>query len=288
MVSIPNAIGTRAHREDAATAAQDSSSRRTMHFDKHVAGAVLGPLAAILVWLLPLGIDPLAQRALAVAAFMFVYWLTEPIDHGLTAFIGCFAFWALGIADFSLAFSGFAQTAPWFIFGAILIGEAASQTGIAKRLGYAVLQRIGTSYSRLLLGVIVLSFLTSFIIPSGTARVAVIAPILVGVITLCNLRPGHQTAKGLFIILTYTSGLFDKMILSGASSILARGIVEEQTGIAISWSGWLLAFLPAALLTIFVFWAVIRWLYPGHGEITGKPEARSGHYGPGRVAVVRA
>src|SRR5215831_9582342 len=79
-----------------------------------VLGVVLGPTVGLLVWGLHLGLAPTAHKALAVTAFMVVYWITEPLEHGITALIGCYLFWALGLVNFSVAFSGFASSPPWF------------------------------------------------------------------------------------------------------------------------------------------------------------------------------
>jgi di/tricarboxylate transporter len=52
------------------------------------------------------------------------------------------------------------------------------------------------------------------------------------------------------------------MILSGVTSMMARGIVEEQTGIQLFWSQWFLAFLPLSVATVLLAAPIIRWLYP--------------------------
>jgi sodium-dependent dicarboxylate transporter 2/3/5 len=124
--------------------------------EPRLVGALLGPSAGLIIWWLPLGLEPVAHKALAIAAFMVVYWMTGPIEHGITALLGCFLFWALQVTTFSSAFQGFTNTSPWFIFGALLMGEAASRTGLAKRVGCLVMHRLGTSYSQLLLGIITL------------------------------------------------------------------------------------------------------------------------------------
>lgn len=231
-----------------------------------VSGVLLGPFLALAVWLLPLEIDRTSHIAFAVVVFMTIYWIMEPVEHAVTALIGCYLFWALGVAKFSTAFSGFANSAPWFLFGALLIGQAASHSGLAKRLGYAVLYRFGSSYSALLFGIIGLSFLLNFIIPSGMARLSVMAPIVIGIITAFGLNRHSNVAKGLFIILTYTSALFDRMIMAGAASILTRGIVEEQSGVEILWSQWLVAYLPAIFLTLWATWLVTKTLFPAEKQ----------------------
>jgi anion transporter len=225
-------------------------------------GAIIGPLAGLMIWGLPLGLEPRAQTTLAIVAFMVVYWLTEPIEHGVTALIGCYLFWALQIVPFSVAFSGFVNTSPWFVFGALLMGEAVSRTGLAKRIGYAVLYHVGTSYTRLLLGSITLVYLLSFLIPTPNAELTVLISVLIGTVTVLGLAPSSPMVKGLFLSVTYSCTLFAKMNLAAAANLLARGLIEEQTGLQVWWGQWFLAFFPAALLTIAACWLTTRWLYP--------------------------
>jgi anion transporter len=236
-------------------------------------GTALGPLLAVAIWFAPLALDPRAKHALAVVAFMIVYWVAEPIDHGLTAIAGCFLFWALNIAEFEVAFSGFANSTPWFLYGGLLMGEAAAVTGLARRIGYSIIRLVGSSYSRILMSVILVVVTLNFLIPSGMAQVAVLAPILMGIVAAFGVVPLSNIGRGLFVLVAYTCGLFNKMILSGASSILTRGMVERLTGETIYWAEWLIAFLPMTLATIFACWFIIRWLYPPErSELPGGPQ----------------
>lgn|SRR5882724_408599 len=233
---------------------------------RELMGAVLGPLVGVAIWSLPLGLEPTIQKALAIIAFMVVYWIMEPIDYGITALIGCYLFWALQVTKFSVAFSGFVNSTPWFTFGALLLGEAVSRTNLAKRIGFFVMDRVGHSYARLLLGIITLVWLLHFLIPSSNALLTTLAPLVIGLIAAFGVGPHSNVAKGLFVILTYTCSLFSKMLMASNSSILARGIIEEQTGTQLLWSQWFIAFLPAALVTIGAAWLTVRWLYPPERE----------------------
>lgn len=211
---------------------------------------------------MPLDLAPGAQSALAIVVFMAIYWVMEPVDHAVTALMGCYLFWLVGAANFSLAFSGFASSTPWFLFGALLMGEAASRVGLSKRVGYFFLNKSAVSYPGLLFGIIALSFVLCFFIPSGIARVTAIAPILIGIIIALGLNRNSYAAKGLFVALTYSASLFDLMMMSGPTSILTRGILEEQSGASLLWSQWLVAFLPVTLLTILACWLTVLWLFP--------------------------
>src|SRR6267378_1997609 len=206
-------------------------------------GTALSIGLPIAFWFAPLRLDLTEKHALAVTIFMIVAWITEALPHAVTGIIGCYLFWVLKVVGFEAAFSGFADQTPWFLFGAGLIGMMATKSGLARRLAYMVMANVGAGYSRLLLGFILSSFLLTFLVPSGIARVS-------------------NVGRGIFVTLTCTAGTFDKMVIAGASSILGRGMIEKIAGIQVYWSQWLLAFFPCAVVTIFFTWRLVIWIYP--------------------------
>ena len=217
------------------------------------------PLA---LWFAPLALEDRAQHALAIGCFMILAWMTQVLDHAITGLIGCFLFWALKVADFGTAFHGFANSTPWFLFGALLFGVMASKSGLARRLAYLVMRSVGHSYPRLLLGLILSDFLLTVVVPSGMARVVIMAAVALGLIEAFGAPRGSNIGRGMFIILTYTACLFDKMVIAGAASITARGLIEKLGQVEVLWSRWALAYLPCDLITIFAAWRLTLWLYP--------------------------
>src|SRR5438093_3524418 len=170
------------------------------------------------VFLLPMQMSPAAYKALAITVWMVLFWIFSPLDHAFTGLAGCFLYWASGAVNFETAFSGFSQDTPWFLFGAIILGSVAAQTGLARRLAYSVMSVVGVSYARILLGVIIVDFLMTFIVPSGTARVVILASICLGLVEAFGVPPKSNISRGLFIIFTYTATIFDKMLIAGATS----------------------------------------------------------------------
>ncbi len=229
---------------------------------RKVIGAVVTIGVPVAFWFSPLPLAINSRHALAVASFMIIAWITEVFPHALTGLAGCYLFWVLKIVNFETAFSGFANETPWFLFGAALIGMMASKSGLARRLAYLVMRRVGAGYSRLLLGLIFASFLLTLLVPSGIACVVIMAAVAVGLMEVFGLPRGSNAGRGIFVTLTYTAGLYDKMVIAGATSILARGLIQKTTGIEVYWSQWLLAFLPCVIVTMFVIWRLVLWLYP--------------------------
>ena len=167
------------------------------------------------------------------------------MEYGAAGVIGCVLFWALGVAKFETAFSGFVSDTPWFLVGAILLGEAANKTGIPQRIGAFVVTRVGTSYSRLLLGLIITTFLLTFVVPSGSARTVIMAAIGLGVINVFGVGKGSNIGRAIFLCITYTCAIFDKMIIAGAGAITARGIIVKVGGVNVSWGFGLSPICPA-------------------------------------------
>jgi di/tricarboxylate transporter len=191
---------------------------------KSITLALIASIAAIL-WFIPTHLDPQSRHAIALTVFMILAWATEAMDHGLTGLLGCYLFWALGVVKFEVAFSGFADDTPWFLMGAILFGTIASKSGLARRLAYLVLVRVGTGYSRLLLGLILSDFLLTLVVPSGMARVSIMAAVAVGLMQAFGLGPGSNVGRGMFLILTYTAGVFDKTIIAAPPAVTGTGII---------------------------------------------------------------
>ncbi len=225
-------------------------------------GRVVSVVVPILVWFAPLDIEATTRHGLAIASFMILAWITEALDHSVAGLIGCYLFWALKVVPFETAFTGFANDTAWFLFGAALFGAMATKSGLARRIAFVVIERVGNTYPRVLLGLIITDFLLTFLIPSGLARVVIMAAIALGLIDAFGVGPGSNIGRGMFLIISYTAGIFDKMIIAGAASITARGGIEKFGGVDVLWSKWFFAYLPCDVVTILVAWRLTLWLYP--------------------------
>ena len=231
---------------------------------------VLVPLA---IWFAPLGLPMLTQRGLAITAFMVVGWITEAADYAIVGLIGCFLFWALNVVRIDVAFSGFADSTSWFIFAALLLGTLSTKTGLAARLANGVMRRVGTSYAGLLLGLVITSFLLTPVVPSGISRIAIMGTLTIGLIEAIGLPRGSNAARGMFLVTTYAAALFDKFMVAGAASIMARGLMERTGGVTVSWSEWFAAYAPCSILVVLACWQLALWLFPAEQAVLARSRA---------------
>ncbi|HME44482.1 MAG TPA: SLC13 family permease [Syntrophorhabdales bacterium] len=223
---------------------------------------LLSVLLGLVAYWGPFASSPTASKALGVTIFMLVMFITEPIPLGVTGLLGCWLFWIWVRVPAGKAFIGFTNDAPWFVFGALLLGIMAETTGLARRLAYNLICRLGSNYSVILVGMMVLNFLLTFLVPSGVARVTLLCTISIGMIQSYGMAKNSNIARGLMLAMTYQGGLYDKMIIAGAGSILARGLIEQFGKVSVSYGLWLIAYLPGVVLTIVASWYIILKLFP--------------------------
>jgi anion transporter len=255
--------------------AAHSPANRNVYLRLIQAAFVFG--VPLILWLAPLTMADKTKAALAISAFMILAWMTEVMEYASAGLVGLFLFWFFDIAKPETVFTGFVNDASWFYIGAVLIAAMATKTGLPQRIAGVVVSAVGLTYGRLLFGLLIVDFLLTFIVPSGVARIVIMAPICMGVISLFGVDKGSNIGRGIFLLVTYTCAIFDKMIIAGTGAITARNVIVTQGGVDVTYSFWLLAFLPCSVVTILVGWWLTLKLFP--------PEVKSLE---GRGAEVKA
>src|SRR5262245_2677431 len=239
------------------------------------AAAVLIPLA---IWLAPISIDVPMRASIAISAFLIIAWMTELMEYAATGLLGLLLFWFFDVADESVIFSGFVNDTSWFYLGAMLIGAMAAKSGLPQRIGNFVINRIGVTYSRVVLGLIIIDLLLTFVVPSGAAVLVIMASLALAVMKLFDAGKGSNIGRGLFVVLTYVTGIFNKMIIAGSASIMARGLIE-QAGVTVSYALWFAAFLPTILVTIAeAWWFTLKAFPPEASSLVDRSEQVKAHF----------
>jgi len=225
-------------------------------------GTALGILVLPTLWFAPLPLEPAAQHALAISALMVIFWIVEPIPHAMTGLLGCWLFWALEVVPERTVFSGFTSEAPWFLLGALFIAAMVTESGLARRLAFTMLARVGSSYSRILLAFVLTDFVMTFLVPAGPPRVLLLGAIILGVVSSFGLDSKSNVARGLMLAMVFAATQFDRLILGSTPAILARSLIVEHGQVPVYWSQWLIAYLPIDVVYIVSIWWLVSRLYP--------------------------
>jgi anion transporter len=124
---------------------------------------------------------------LAIAAVLFV---TEIIPLAITAMSVPVALALTKVLDAKAAFSGLSNTNVVLFAGMFVVGAALFETGVAKKIGDAVVSAAGTSEIRLALGVMVLAAGLSSVL-SNTGTTAVLLPVSIGIANSAGWNRGR-------------------------------------------------------------------------------------------------
>jgi anion transporter len=170
-----------------------------------------------------------------------------------------------------LALSGFSSSAVALVAAACFIAAAMTVTGLDRRIALVVLSRVDARTNHIVIGAMAVGFLLSFIVPSTTARVACLMPIMMGFILAFKVDKRSRFAALLVITAAQTASIWNIGIKTAAAqNMVAVGFVEKQFGTTITWTEWFIAGAPfSALLTVALYFIMTRMLKPEMREIVG-------------------
>ena len=223
---------------------------------------------------------------LAILAFAVIVWMTEALDYAVSAVvIGALMVFLLAAAPdaarpagamgtgaaLGLALSGFSNSAVALVAAACFIAAAMTATGLDRRIALLVLSKVDARTNHIVIGAMVTGFLLSFIVPSTTARVACLVPIMMGFILAFKVDKRSRFAGLLVITAAQTASVWNVGIKTAAAqNMVASGFIEKQFGTTITWTEWFIAGAPfSALLSVAVYFIMTRLMKPEMKEIAG-------------------
>lgn len=255
-------------------------------------GLIAGVVALIVVLLLPLPADlPTAGHyMLAILAFAVVIWITEAVSYEASAImITALMAFLVGTAPMidnpsvdygtsraiSMALAGFSNSALALVAGALFIAAAMTHTGLDKRIALVTLNRVGTSTQRVLIGAVAVTIVLSLVVPSATARSACVVPIMMGVVAAFGVNKRSNIAAGLMIVVAQGTSIWNVGIQTAAAqNLLTVGFMEKMLGARVTWSDWLVAGAPwAVIMSIIMLVVVLKMLPPESDNLAGGKEA---------------
>lgn len=255
-------------------------------------GLVFGIIILLSIVLLPTpdGLPIAGHRMIGILIFSVIVWMTDSISYPVSAAVimALMAFLvgsAPDVADpkvvmgttkaLTLALGGFSNTALALVGGALFLAAAMMHTGLDKRIALFVLSKIGAKTNRVLVGVILVGFILSFFVPSTTARVSCMVPIVLGIIQAFGVNKKSSFAAIMMIATAQADSIWNVGIKTAAAqNMIALGFIEKQLGIYITWLDWFIAAAPfAVIMSVVLYYVLLKLMPPETDEIAGGKEA---------------
>ena len=221
----------------------------------------LGVCAVVAVVMVAFPIEALGHHGSYVFTSVVVMILAlvfEILPIGLVVMVWSMFLIASSLVKAKVALEGFADSTTWLILGAFMIGEAAVISGFAKRVAYSLLRVAGTNYGRITLMLYAIGWLLGLVIPSGTARMAVVFPIFIGLLTAFNCKPQSQESLDLMLQVKWafsTGGPSIAWMTGSSVNPIIISVMRNTLGIEIQWLDWAMwMFLPTILIAFLMWW----------------------------------
>lgn len=213
----------------------------------------------------PEGLSYAGKMALGVFVTALTLWVTESIPNYAVSLLVIVALPLTGAWTEKQAMGVLGYEVIWLTFAAFIIASGMEKSGLAKRMALYLISKFGKSVNSILILLIIINFLIAFVVPSTTARAAMMFPIVLLVVEAFEVNindPKNNFGKLLALHGIQANNLSTAAIVTATSSqILAISFIKDLTGHEVSWMEWFLASAPITILTLVSMFFIGKLLF---------------------------
>ena len=236
------------------TGEQGVTANLLVRRNRLIAAAVLTVLCALLVLVPFTGLEAQGKGVLIVFVWAILMWIVRPIPEYLIGVLAA-AILAIFFGMKTNVVSGFSSSGWWLCLWAGFIGSAIKFSGLGERVAYWILVKMGKTELMANYATSFANTVLSLMIPSNTARGAVMSPICDNICEGMGYKRGEHKGDAAIMLsnlFTNTTNTWLFYTAVGANAI-GMALVTEVTGQEISWTGWLHAtFIPAGITLLLI------------------------------------
>jgi L-tartrate/succinate antiporter len=233
----------------------------------------IGLGAIILLVPRPAGLTPAAWHYFALFATVITALITEPIPGPAMGFMGVSAAAVLVLVgktpadSMRWALSGFSNDTVWLIFAATMFAAGYEATGLGRRIALLLVKALGRKTLGLGYAIAIADLVLAPFMPSNTARSGgTIFPVVKNIPALYDSSPTKNPRKiGAYLCWTafMTTCVTSAMFLTAmAPNMLACDLARRIAHVDVTWTSWMMGFLPAGLLMFLTTPLVVYLIYP--------------------------
>jgi len=225
-------------------------------------GLIVGPLSffCILFFFHPEGLSKEANAVLASTVWIAIWWTLEVVPIAVTAMLPIILFPLSGALDLSSTTAAYGHKYIFLYIGGFILAIAIEKWNLHKRIALNIINLIGTSVSRIILGFMcATAFLSMWI--SNTATAVMMLPIGMAIVSQLKDNPNTQEnetqvfGKAIMLAIAYSASIGGVATLIGTPpNIILAGILQKTYNIELSFLQWMSFGLPLSLLLLFICW----------------------------------
>ena len=176
-------------------------------------------------------------------------WATALLPEIVTAlaFFGLAMLFRLGAS--ATVFSGFSSSAFWLVLSGMVVGQGMIRTGLGDRMARALASRLSGPYPRFIPGLVSLSFLIAFVMPSNLGRIALTIPVTLALCDAFGLVAGRPGRTGAVLAVGVATPVLSAAILpANVPNLVMAGSAEQLLDIHLTYLSYLVLHAPVLAL----------------------------------------
>ncbi|WP_320046463.1 DASS family sodium-coupled anion symporter [uncultured Ilyobacter sp.] len=175
-------------------------------------------------------------RAMIIFFLAVTLWTLNIIPVVITSLLIMGLLSVYNVLDSKTIYSFFGNSSVFFILGSFIISAGVKVSGLSKRIAFAVLSRYGNTPFKLVISIFLLSATMSHIMPEHA-----VAALMLPIVGDINKSFDKKTIFNQYMYFSIFWGCVLGGVvtyLGGARNPLAAGILNEMTGMNISFTRW--------------------------------------------------
>ncbi len=199
---------------------------------------------------------------LSTVLVMLWWWISEVIPMAVTALVPILIFPLTNVMSMEKLVVPYADKFVFLFLGGFLLALAIEKHGLHKRIAFRLLDLAGNAKARILLAVMLSSYVLSMWI-SNTATAMMLIPIAASVAHLLAAHNHEAKFKRALVLgVAYAASIGGMATLIGTPpNVAAAGIVKEQFGEEISFVEWMKYGVPFSLILLFLIFLVLSKIH---------------------------
>jgi len=257
------------------------SVKKKLSFEQwmKIAGIAVSLLvfAGIFTMPTPVQMTVQAKSSLAVFGMVFVLWVTQAVPTYASALVAIVMLVFTGGWTQKEALAVLGQDVIWLMLAAFIITSGMEKSGFAKRMALFIVAKFGTTARRALIALGVVNLLLAFVVPSTTARAAMLLPICLMILQVYQAEPGKSNfGKQLMIQEIHFNNISTSGILTAtAGQIMAVSYILDMAEVDVTWGQWFMASMPIAVLTLIASFIIGELLFKSEVKLPPVTEGKS-------------
>lgn len=224
-------------------------------------------------------VPQLCYSALGIFIASLVLWLTETIPNFLTSLIVIVVAIVTGTMKMREAFAMLGEPVMILNIASFILASALVATGLAKRVSLYLVLKMNGNVMMLFWSFILLNLFFGAFISATSAKTALLLPLFMVISAIFGATGGERrnnVGRNMVLQNLLANNVSASAFMTGSAANLVAVALMEKAGAGVTYSQWLMALLPLAIIQCAIsWWTGTKYIFPISKE-DAKPQFEGG------------